>query len=214
MVISEKPRWLISRAFTARRNSSQSTIGRDAMSKPRKTTANASSASAQTTAARNFLRSTAAGRLRVIDCALNYVRLSRIETKRRRRSPQEISRRRRSLPHACPGWNGRPRAVKVAAAVPGPPDLCLSDRQPFRPRPFGSRVLTYAGPDLSLQGRWRRGGTFSHEAAIALVIGLFQCWLIFQHSPWRDEEQALLVAQQPLAVLFGQLRYEGHPALY
>ena len=49
---------------------------------------------------------------------------------------------------------------------------------------------------------------------MALAIGLLQCWLIFSHSPWRDEEQALLIAQQPLGVLLGQLHYEGHPALY
>jgi hypothetical protein len=41
-----------------------------------------------------------------------------------------------------------------------------------------------------------------------------QQFLIFAHSPWRDETQALLIAQQPLSVMFDLLHYEGHPALW
>jgi len=71
-----------------------------------------------------------------------------------------------------------------------------------------------ARSNSSPQVRWLRAWAPSLEIAIPLAIGLLQCWLIFFHSPWRDEEQALLVARQPLGVLFNQLHYEGHPALY
>jgi hypothetical protein len=66
----------------------------------------------------------------------------------------------------------------------------------------------------SAEALQRRAGTLPLALAVALAIGLLQCWLILNHSPWRDEEQALLVAQQPFAVLFDQLHSEGHPALY
>jgi hypothetical protein len=65
-----------------------------------------------------------------------------------------------------------------------------------------------------VQALRRRAGTLPVEGGIALAIGLLQCWLIFHHSPWRDEDQALLVAQQPLGRLFDLLHFEGHPALY
>lgn len=58
------------------------------------------------------------------------------------------------------------------------------------------------------------GGRVPLEAFVAIAVAALQIWLIFAHSPWRDEAQAVLVAQQPLGRLFGQLHYEGHPALY
>ncbi|HXV00654.1 MAG TPA: hypothetical protein VG166_09160 [Caulobacteraceae bacterium] len=38
--------------------------------------------------------------------------------------------------------------------------------------------------------------------------------MIFQHAPWWDETQALLIARAPFADLFGNLKYEGHGALW
>ncbi|HZC16932.1 MAG TPA: hypothetical protein VE309_09225, partial [Caulobacteraceae bacterium] len=81
-------------------------------------------------------------------------------------------------------------------------------------KPFRDRELVGARPSPSAQALRPRAGTLPLAGGIALAVGLLQCWLIFHHSPWRDEEQALLVAQQPLGVLFAQLHYEGHPALY
>jgi hypothetical protein len=72
----------------------------------------------------------------------------------------------------------------------------------------------YARSNSSPQARWLGAWALPLKSALPLAIGLLQCWLIFQHSPWRDEEQALLIARQPLGVLFNQLHYEGHPALY
>src|SRR5580692_9037029 len=71
-----------------------------------------------------------------------------------------------------------------------------------------------ATSNSSRQVRTPRAWAPPIESAIPVAIGLLQCWLIVHHSPWRDEEQALLVARQPLGVLFSQLHYEGHPALY
>jgi hypothetical protein len=77
-----------------------------------------------------------------------------------------------------------------------------------------NQELIDARSSPSVPALQRRAGALPLEAGIALAIGLLQCWLIFHHSPWRDEEQALLIAQQHLGALFNQLHYEGHPALY
>ena len=52
---------------------------------------------------------------------------------------------------------------------------------------------------------------------IALAaLAAFQVALIVTHEPWRDELQALMLAQHStsLADLFANLHYEGHPALW
>lgn len=57
------------------------------------------------------------------------------------------------------------------------------------------------------------------DRAWVLCISLttaFQLALIFTHSPWLDEWQALLIAQESptFADLMANLRYEGHPPLW
>jgi hypothetical protein len=46
------------------------------------------------------------------------------------------------------------------------------------------------------------------------AIAACQVFLIFTHSPWFDEEHALLIARAPWADLLGNLKYEGHPTLW
>lgn len=58
---------------------------------------------------------------------------------------------------------------------------------------------------------WSRG---SSALAGFISLALIQAWLIFSHSPWFDEEHALLIARAPWADLVGNLKYEGHPALW
>ncbi|MBV9511423.1 MAG: hypothetical protein JO303_14190, partial [Caulobacteraceae bacterium] len=62
-------------------------------------------------------------------------------------------------------------------------------------------------------GRWASRLKPVHGLAVLMLL---QLWLIFAHSPWRDELQAyLLVRDSPgLAGLFANLHYEGHPALW
>lgn len=56
---------------------------------------------------------------------------------------------------------------------------------------------------------WRSRAAFAAIAALQIV-------LVTTHVHWRDEVQALLIAQESrsLAELFANLRYEGHPALW
>ena len=63
-------------------------------------------------------------------------------------------------------------------------------------------------------GRGVSAGLLPHLALAALV--LLQLWLIATHVAWRDELQAVLIAQHSVSVpdLFARLHYEGHPALY
>ncbi|HEY3696742.1 hypothetical protein [Phenylobacterium sp.] len=58
----------------------------------------------------------------------------------------------------------------------------------------------------------RRDGGWGAAAFAGLAV--LELLLVFMHSPWRDEEQALLIAQQPVRALFDLLHYEGHPALW
>ncbi len=58
----------------------------------------------------------------------------------------------------------------------------------------------------------RRGPSLGFLAFAAVAV--FQVILILVHSPWRDETQAVMIAQLPLDRLFGALHYEGHPALW
>lgn len=46
------------------------------------------------------------------------------------------------------------------------------------------------------------------------LMAAFQLWLVFTHTPWRDETQARLIAEEPWGRMFGLLHYEGHPALW
>jgi hypothetical protein len=58
--------------------------------------------------------------------------------------------------------------------------------------------------------------TWRANRQIIVFAGLLtvQFWLIFNHAPWWDEHQALLIAQQSLPQIFHSLHYEGHPALW
>jgi hypothetical protein len=47
-----------------------------------------------------------------------------------------------------------------------------------------------------------------------LGFATLQTWLIFTHSPWFDEAQALLIARAPWSDLLANIKYEGHPALW
>lgn len=88
------------------------------------------------------------------------------------------------------------------------------DQEAGNERILETRTLTGVRRHQPLQTTPFRGGRLPLEAFVAIAIAVLQVWLIFAHSPWRDEAQAILVAQQPLGRLFGQLHYEGHPALY
>jgi hypothetical protein len=54
------------------------------------------------------------------------------------------------------------------------------------------------------------------SVAVFVTVAAFQLVLVTTHVHWRDELQALLLAQESssLADLFANLRYEGHPALW
>jgi hypothetical protein len=53
------------------------------------------------------------------------------------------------------------------------------------------------------------------QATVAFgLICCLQVALIVGHSPWLDEEHALLIARAPWGVLLENLKYEGHPALW
>lgn len=54
------------------------------------------------------------------------------------------------------------------------------------------------------------------SVAVFVAVAAFQLVLVTTHVHWRDELQALLIAQESssLADLFANLRYEGHPALW
>ncbi len=60
----------------------------------------------------------------------------------------------------------------------------------------------------------REGARVDWRAMCFASLSALQLWLIFTHSPWWDEVQARLIAQQSLPEMFRSLHYEGHPALW
>jgi hypothetical protein len=80
------------------------------------------------------------------------------------------------------------------------------------------------GGMLPAQTPWTEGAAVSARSlrgsgrslVVFGVIAAFQVVLVTTHVHWRDELQALLIAQdsRSLADLFANLRYEGHPALW
>jgi hypothetical protein len=73
-----------------------------------------------------------------------------------------------------------------------------------------ARPATHAHPLLRALRESRR------SVAVFVAVAAFQLVLVISHVHWRDELQALLIAQESssLADLFANLRYEGHPALW
>lgn len=57
--------------------------------------------------------------------------------------------------------------------------------------------------------------TFNPRLLLFLLFAALAITMMFVHKPWRDEAQAWqLVRTLSLPALFGQLHYEGHPALW
>ncbi len=69
--------------------------------------------------------------------------------------------------------------------------------------------------DAVSENRWGEARQRWPQLALGLLVAL-QLWLVWAHSPWRDELQAYLLVRDSVGVggLFANLHYEGHPGLY
>ena len=70
--------------------------------------------------------------------------------------------------------------------------------------------------DAVVENRWEDAARRLWPRLALGLLAALQFWLIWAHSPWRDELQAYLLVRDTAGIggLLANLHYEGHPSLY